>query len=288
MRRILVFVMVVIASACGRKSEADAYGTFEATEIVVSAQSSGQIERFLPTEGMRLSRGAVVGLVDTTQLSLERQQLIAQRNAAGSRTTEATRQVGVLVAQRDVARRAYERTRRLFAVHAATAQQLDQVERDYRVLLAQIEAARAQNRSVSLDVASTDARVAQIANQISKAAVVNPRNGTVLTVYARAGEVVQTGQPLYKIADLDTLVLRAYFGESQLASIAIGQQVQVHVDRTNANGSDRQLAAEFTPTPIQTRDERADLVYAVKIRVANRDGALKIGMPADVTLGTAR
>ena len=277
----------MLTLACSKKGDADAYGTFEATEVVVASQTTGQIERFVPVDGMRLQRGAIVAVIDTTQLALERRQILAQRNAAGARSTEANRQVSVLLVQREIARRAYERNRRLFADHAATAQQLDQTERDYRVLLAQIEAARAQGRSVALDVTSTDARVAQIADRIAKSTVTNPQPGTVLTTYAKAGEVVQPGQPLYKIADLDTLVLRAYVSESQLSSVRIGQQVQVHVDR----GKGELLSlpgrvtwvspqAEFTPTPIQTRDERADLVYAVKVLVPNRDGALKIGMPA--------
>ena len=145
---------------------------------------------------------------------------------------------------------------------------------------------------MSLDVRSTEARVAQIADQIAKGTVTNPQAGTVLAIYSREGEVVQAGQPLYKIAALDTLVLRAYVSESQLAFVKLGQQVAVHVDR----GKDSVVAlhgvvtwvadkAEFTPTPIQTRDERADLVYAVKISVPNSGGSLKIGMPGDMTLG---
>jgi HlyD family secretion protein len=285
---------LLLASGCRNGSEPDAWGNFEATEVVVSAQTSGQVQRFTPVEGRKLARGADVALIDTTQLALERRQLVAQRAAAESRRTEAARQVGVLLVQRDVARRAFERTRRLHAEQAATAQQLDQAEREYRVLLAQIEAARAQGNVVGFDVSATDARVAQLGERIDRSRVTNPRAGVVLVTYTRAGEVVQSGQPLYKIADMDTLELRAYVGEPQLTSFRVGQQVQVHVDR----GKGERLSlpgvvswvsstAEFTPTPVQTRDERADLVYAVKILVANRDGALKIGMPADVTLAGA-
>ena len=290
-RRALAAASVLAAAACRGAPEPDAYGNFEATEVVVSAQTTGQIQQFVPVEGMRLSRGALVAVIDTTQLLLEREQLIAQRAAAGARSTESSRQLGVLLVQRRVAQRAYERTRRLAAVQSATAQQLDQAERDYRVLLAQIEAARAQSRSVSLDVAATDARVAQIGDRLAKSRVTNPQAGTVLVTYARAGEMVQPGQPLYKIADLDTLVLRAYVTEPQLASLRVGRPVQVHVDegggkRATVPGTVTWISttAEFTPTPVQTRDERADLVYAVKVRVVNRNGALKIGMPADLTL----
>jgi HlyD family secretion protein len=258
---------------------------------VVSSQATGQLLSFTATEGARLAAGVDVALVDTTQLALERDQVIAHREATGARMAEVNRQIGVLEVQRQIAQRTYERTRRLFAEQAATAQQLDQAERDYRVLVAQIEATRAQQQSVAKEVASNDARVAQIRDKIAKSRVINPQSGTVLTTYAKTGEVVQSGQPLYKIAQLDTLTLRAYVAEAQLTSVRIGGRVQVRVDR----GKGELLTlpgvvtwvsskAEFTPTPVQTRDERADLVYAVKVRVANPSGALKIGMPADLAL----
>ena len=281
----------VLLAGCGRGRVPDAYGNFEATEVVVSAQTSGQIERFTPVEGMRLERGAEVALIDTTQLALEQQQLAAQRAAAGARGTEATEQLRALQAQYEVARRAWERTRRLHAQQAATSAQLDQTEREYRSLAAQIEAARAQRQSVGLDAAASAARVAQVRDRLARSRVTNPEAGSVLATYARAGEVVQAGQPLYRIATLDTLVLRAYVTGGQLTSIRLGQPVEVRVDRgakelATLPGTISWIsaAAEFTPTPIQTRDERGDLVYAVKVRVPNRDGMLKIGMPGDVTL----
>ena len=281
----------LLLAACDGEAEPYAYGNFEAIEVVVSAQTSGQIQQFTPVEGIRLEQGVVVALIDTTPLVLEERQLAAQRAATGARGTEVGEQLRVLEVQHDIARRTYERTRRLHAQQAATASQLDMAEREYRALGAQIEATRAQRRSVGLDAASAEARVAQVRDRIDRSRVANPRAGTVLATYARAGEFVQAGQPLYKIADLDTLELRSYVTGSQLTSLRLGQEVQVRVDR----GSDELLtipgtiswvssSAEFTPTPIQTRDERADLVYAVKVRVPNRDGALKIGMPGDVTL----
>lgn len=286
----LPLAALALLTGCDREAEPDAHGNFEATEVVVSAQATGQVQQFTPVEGMRLERGAVVALVDTTPLALERAQLVAQRAAVGARTAEVGEQLRVLEVQREIARRAYERTRRLHAGQAATAQQLDQAERDWAVLGAQIEALRAQRRSVGLDVSATEARVAQVRDRLARSTVTNPQAGVVLATYARVGEVVQSGQPLYKVADLDTLVLRAYVDETQLARVRIGQQVQVHVDRGEAietlPGVVSWVAAksEFTPTPIQTRDERAELVYALKVRVPNPDGALKIGMPADVSL----
>jgi len=290
--RILATPLVLVAIlACDRDDEPDAYGNFEATETVVSAETGGSLLWFTPVEGQQVAPGTLLGVIDTARLSLDREQLGAQRTAVRARVSEADRQIGVLAVQREIAERAFARTRRLFAEQAATAQQLDQAERDYRVLGEQIAAVRAQRSSVTQDVAASDARVAQIAERITKSRVSAPFAGTVLATYARAGEFVQPGQPLFRLANLDTLTLRAYVTEPQLAQLRLGQNVQVSVDRGEGN----QLAlpgtvswisakAEFTPTPVQTRDERADLVYAVKIRVPNRSGVLKIGMPADVAL----
>jgi len=288
--RVPVFALAVVA-ACNRGQKPDAYGNFEADEVVVSAQTTGQLLWFSPTEGSQLRSGDAVALVDTIQLALERKQIMAQREATGARANEVTEQIGVLDVQRDVALRNYERTKRLFEQHAATAQQLDQAEREYKVLIAQIEATRAQHTSVGKEASSSDARIAQIHDLIAKSLVKNPQPGTVLATYAKAGEVVQPGQPLYRIANLDTLTLRAYVTENQLAQVKLGSRVQVRVDR----GGGTLLAlpgvvswvaskAEFTPTPVQTRDERADLVYAIKVLVPNPQGALKIGMPADLAL----
>ena len=284
-------IALVALLACDRDDEPDAYGNFEATETVVSAETGGALLWFTPVEGQQVAPGTLLGVIDTTRLALDRDQLGAQRTAVRARVPEAERQIGVLAVQREIAARAYARTRRLFAEQAATAQQLDQAERDYRVLGEQMAAARAQRTSVTQDVAASDARVAQIAERIAKSRISAPFSGTVLATYARAGEFVQPGQPLFRLANLDTLTLRAYVTEPQLAQLRLGQRVQVSVDR----GEGSRLAmpgtvswisakAEFTPTPVQTRDERADLVYAIKIRVPNRSGALKIGMPADVAL----
>lgn len=290
-RAVAACLVLIALDACRRDAEPDAYGNFEAIETVVSAETGGSLLWFSPTEGQQVAPGTVLGVIDTTRLALDREQLGAQRTAVRSRVSESERQIGVLAVQREIAGRAYARTRRLFAEQAATAQQLDQAERDYRVLGEQIAAVRAQRQSVTQDVVAGDARVAQIAERIAKSRISAPFAGTVLATYARAGEYVQPGQPLFRIANLDTLTLRAYVTEPQLAQLRLGQRVLVNVDR----GESQRLTvpgivswiaakAEFTPTPVQTRDERADLVYAVKIRVPNPNGVLKIGMPADVAL----
>jgi HlyD family secretion protein len=280
---------LIVIAACGGDAQPDAFGHIEASDVVVGAQTTGQLESFSASEGITLARGVTVAVIDASTLDLQLQQLVAQRNTGVSRVEEATRHINVLEAQRAIAQRSYERIRRLYDVQAATAVQLDQVERDYRTLGAQIEAAQAQRQTAAREVASADARVAQVRDQILKSRVANPITGTVLATYARAGEFVQTGQPLYKIASLDTVQLRAYVSEPQLAQLRIGQSVQVSVD---VAAEDRRMfpgtvtwisaQAEFTPTPIETRDQRSNLVYAIRVRVPNRDGVLKIGMPADV------
>jgi membrane fusion protein YbhG len=319
------------SAGCDRQPQPDAYGNVEATEVMVSSEIGGQLTSFTVEEGQTLAAGEKAGTVDPTQLTLQRGQAVAQRDAAASRVGEVDRQVVALTAQRDalqaqhdaavaqrsalesqfeIARRNHERTQRLFAQQAATAQQLDQAERDDRVLQdqiraqdeqieaqgrqvaaqnAQIAAAGQQRRTAQTQIAAAKAQVAQFDDRIRRSIVTNPSAGTVLVTYAKRGEVVQPGQPLYKIADVGTVDVRAYVAEPQLASVKVGKPARVAVDvgennRQLLNGTVSWVStqAEFTPTPIQTRDERADLVYAIKIRVPNQNGLLKIGMPVDV------
>src|SRR5689334_15063282 len=286
---ILAFAAFATLSACRDKNQPDAYGNFETTEVVVSAETSGQLLWFKADEGQPLSVGQLVGVIDTTQLALQQRQLTAQRGAASSRVTEVRQQLDALRVQHEIAQRNYERVQRLFAQQAATAQQLDQAERDYKVLTEQIQGAEAQQRTAGEDVKSTDARLAQINQQLTKSRIASPVAGTVLARYTDRGEFVQPGQPLYRIANLDSMILRAYVTETQLTHVKIGGPATVSIDvgnkaRRTLSGTVSWVSpeAEFTPTPIQTRDERKDLVYAVKVRVPNPGGLVKIGMPADV------
>lgn len=285
-------LLMALLAACSGEPVPDAYGNFEAVEVVVSAEASGRLLELAVREGARVGAGEAVGRIDTTTVALERAQALAQRDAIASRVDEADRQIAVLDAQVAVARRSFERTQRLHAQRAATSQQLDLAEREFRVLERQITAARAQRRTAAREAEAGEARVAQIEDRIARGTIVNPRAGTVLASHVEAGEMVTVGQPLYRIADLDTLELRAYVSGSQLGSVQLGAPAEVTIDthsdeRTTLPGVVTWIAseAEFTPTPIQTRDERADLVYAVKIRVANVGGIAKIGMPADVQFG---
>lgn len=284
---------LLLVGACGSGDRPDAYGNFEAIEVVVAAQSSGPVERFLVSEGQQVAQGALAAVMDTTALVLDRQQIAAQRAAVSARLAEVGEQLRVLEVQREISARAFERITRLHAQQAATATQLDQAERDHRTVLAQLDAARAQQRSVGLEAAAVEARVAQARDRVARATVVNPLAGTVLATYARAGEMVGPGQPLYKIASLDTLELRAYISGDQLGAVRLGQTVDVRISQGDSlrtlPGTVSWIASqsEFTPTPVQTRDERTDLVYAIKVRVANTGGVLKIGMPADLSFTAA-
>ncbi|HEU4523126.1 MAG TPA: HlyD family efflux transporter periplasmic adaptor subunit [Thermoanaerobaculia bacterium] len=285
----VLLLLLTTVAACRSEPEPDAYGNVEATEVVVSAKASGQLTEFRPQDGDRLAAGEIVGRVEVTQLTHEADQVRAQRAASVARLAEIDEQIDALRVQQQTARRAYERARRLVEQRAGTAQQLDQTEGEYRVLGEQIEAARARRESIRLESGAADARVAQIEERVSEAEIVNPIAGTVLASYARTGELTQPGQPLYRIANMEAMEIRAYITETQLAAVKVGQRADVSVDagkdeRHVVSGTVTWVSpdAEFTPTPIQTREERADLVYAVKISVPNPGGILKIGMPAEV------
>jgi HlyD family secretion protein len=290
---VLLALGALTLGACTESDAPDAYGNFEAEEVVVAAETPGQIERLDALEGRLLAAGEVVGLIDTTQLTLEREQLAAQRRALTSQRREVERQADALDVQREIADRVWERTQRLFAGGAATAAQRDAAERDVRVLTTQAAGARVGLERLGSELSGLDARLAAVEDRLGRTRITNPVRGTVLALYARTGEMIQTGQALYRVADLDTLTLRAYITGGQLAAVKLGDRVTVQIDSADGALASREgtvtwisARAEFTPTPVQTRDERADLVYAVKIRVANADGALKVGMPADVTFAT--
>jgi HlyD family secretion protein len=290
--RLLVLAALVLA-AC-RGEQPDAYGNFEATEVTVSAEVGGRLLAFHLEEGDRVARDSVVGVVDTVPLELERQGLVARRAAAAARTREAASNIAALGVQRTIADRELARTERLLRQAAATAQQGDQAEQGARVVREQIAGAQAAQASARQEMAALEAQVASIDDKLARSRIRSPLGGTVLARYVEAGEFVQAGQPLFKLAALDSLTFRAYVTNAQLTRLALGQQVTVGVDRADsiATMPGRVIwiasGAEFTPTPIQTRDERADQVYAVKIAVANPDGRLRIGMPGELTIPQGR
>ena len=285
----LLLLISVTLTSC-RKDKVDAYGNFEATEVTVAAEVGGRLLSFRLEEGDRVAKDTVVGVVDTIPLILERQALVARRAAAVARTHESGANIAALEVQRSIADRELARTERLLKQSAATAQQGDQAEHDARVVREQVTGARAALGSAKQEVAALDAQIASIDDKLARSRITSPLTGTVLARYVERGEFVQAGQPLFKLASLDSLTFRAYVSNAQLTRLKLGQQVQVGVDRADSIATLPgritwiASAAEFTPTPIQTRDERADQVYAVKVAVANPDGRLRIGMPGELTI----
>jgi HlyD family secretion protein len=291
MTPVALILSALALASCGNE-EADAYGNFEATEVTVAAEVGGRLISFGLGEGDRIVRDSVVGVVDTIPLRLERQALVARRAAAAARVREADANIAVLEVQRRIADRELARIERLIKQAAATAQQADRAERDAQVVHEQLAGARATRRSAVQEVAVIDAQVASIEDRIGRSRITSPLEGTVLTRYVEPGEFVQAGQPLFKLASLDTLTFRAYVTHAQLTQLRLGQRVQVGVDRADSIATLPgritwiASAAEFTPTPIQTRDERVDQVYAVKVGVANPDRTLRIGMPGELLIAS--
>ena len=279
--------------ACGRGNEDfDASGIFESTEVVVSAEANGRIVALDVEEGDELEAGQQVGSVDSVQLYLKKVQLEASAQGIGSKRADIAKQVAATREQIAKAERERTRCRNLLARDAGTQKQLDDAEAQLAVLKKQLEAQLSTlertDQGVSDEQRAAEAQIMQLEDQLRKCRVVSPAAGTVLAKYAEAGEVTAAGKPLFKLADLRHVFLRAYVSGSQLSEVKVGQSVKVYADE----GEDgrREYAgrvtwisgqAEFTPKTIQTRDERANLVYAVKIAVEN-DGLLKLGMYGEV------
>lgn len=294
MKRSTMYLLLLILAGCSRSESFDATGTFEATEITVSAEASGRILAFDVNEGDRIAQGQTVGTIDTVQLYLQKMQLERQIASVRSNRPDISKQVTALREQ--IAQQEAERTRvkRLLDDGAATTKQLDDIDASLKILNGQLEATLStlRNNTASIDEnsSSIELQIAQVEDRLAKCRIVSPVTGTVLAKYAETGELASTGRPLMKVADLDHIYLRAYFTSEQLAALQLGQEVTVTADF----GADEQYEypghiiwiaseSEFTPKNIQTRNTRANLVYAVKIAVEN-DGRLKIGLYGEVNL----
>ena len=284
---LIVFPVLLLAS-CNNKETADAYGNFEATETTISAEANGRIIHFEVEEGALLKAGDTVGLIDTTDLHLKRRQLVAQRSAAASKRENLLAQVAVYKQQQENLEKDRQRIANMLPEQAATPKQMDDVTGAIAVAGRQISAVQSQQSGLNGELSVMDAQIAQVNQNIMRCYLTNPVNGTVLASFAEPGEVTAFGKPLYKIADLSVMELRVYISGRMLSAVKIGQKAKVFIDDEKA--AMRELTgevvwvsptAEFTPKIIQTREERVNLVYAVKLRVQN-DGSLKIAMPAEV------
>lgn len=289
----LIFTGLLMSlSACNSTSEFDATGTFEATEIIVSAEANGKLFFLDVEEGTRLTRGAEVGLVDTVQLFLKKLQLQASMKSVEKQRPDIRKQIAATKEQIATAKRERARVENLLKANAANQKQLDDWDSQLIVLQRQLDAqvSSLQNSTESLNEQSSSVaiQVAQVEDQLQKCHILAPIDGTVLSKYAEPGELASVGKPLFKIADVENIYLRAYITSTQLADVKLGDSVKVFADfggdnRKEYPGTVTWIAdeAEFTPKTILTKDERANQVYAVKIAVRN-DGMIKIGMYGEV------
>jgi HlyD family secretion protein len=307
--RMLILSAILFLLGCKNGNDLhDASGVFEAEEVIVSSEIGGKILSFQPDEGARLSAGDSVVVIDATNIRLQKEQVEASIGALSDKTTDVGPQVELLRNQLSVQEtqmatleRERQRFEKLVKADAATSKQLDDIVAQIDQLKKQMDVTKqqirvqlnitgTQNRGILSDKDPLDKRVAQLDDQLQRSVVLNPVSGTILTKYAEAGEVTSPGKALYKIASLEVLRLRAYLTGDQIATVKLGQAVKVAVDDgkggfRNYDGKITWISdkAEFTPKTIQTKEERANLVYAVKIDVKN-DGYLKIGMYGEVVL----
>ncbi|HEX7357677.1 MAG TPA: HlyD family efflux transporter periplasmic adaptor subunit [Ignavibacteriaceae bacterium] len=283
---------VFLLSCSNGNGDFDATGTFESEEVIVSAEATGKLIFFNIEEGMNLKKDQIAAVIDTTQLYLKKRQLESTIKSVLVTQPDIPTQLASIKEQIITAEREKNRIDNLVKTNAATSKQLDDINSQLEVLNKQYDAARSSltitKQGIISQTLPLKTQVEQIQDQINKSITKNPVDGTVLTRYAMQNEVTSNGKALYKIADLSTMTLRAYINGEQLSQIKLGQKVKVFVD--NGEGNQKELSgeiywisskAEFTPKTIQTKDERANLVYAIKVKVIN-DGYLKIGMYGEV------
>jgi HlyD family secretion protein len=295
MRNSLLAGLILMLLSCdGKKHEYDASGSFEAEATIISAEASGVIKEFNVEEGKLLRSGERIGFIDSTQLFLRKKQLESQVTSTLTQRPNIKAQIAVLRVQLASAQREQKRISNLLAAGAATQKQMDDMNSQVDLARKQLEAQQSSlnitSRSITEQTSPLQIQVAQLDDQLTKCRLVNPINGTVLTKYATVNEMAISGKPLYKIADLSTIIFRAYITGDQLPGVKLNQTVTVLVD--DGDNKYREFKgvvtwisdqAEFTPKTIQTKQERANLVYAMKIKVVN-DGTLKIGMYGEVKL----
>ena len=289
--RLTLLGATLLLAACNNNSKvADAYGNFEADEIIVSAENSGKLLTFNTEEGKTITQGEAVALVDTLPLHLQKLQTESQMAAIQSKKGTIQTQIAVIRQQKSNLERDKTRVANMLKDGAATQKQMDDITGNLEVFDKQISNVKSQEVSLNSEADVAVAQLAQITDKLQRCKIVAPTNGMVLETYKKEGELVNQGQSLFKMADISSLNLRVYVSGDQLPHIKIGQKVKVFIDDTAA--TNRQLEgtvswiaseAEFTPKIIQTKKERVKLVYAAKVKVPN-DGSLKIGMPGEIRL----
>lgn len=293
-KHMLVLIALLSLFSCGRNEKtADAYGNFEATEITVSAEASGKIMNLKLEEGQVYDSGQLVGNIDSTDLVLKKLQLTNQLNALESKRLNLNAQADVYQQQRANALIDKQRIERLLKDGAATQKQFDDISASLRLIDKQELLVNSQFTGLSAEAEALKAQISQVKESIKRCAIRVPIKGTALARYAEQGELLAYGKPIFKIADMNNMTLKAYFSGDQMASFKLGDKVEVLIDKnetekTSVEGLVSWISseAEFTPKIIQTKKERVNMVYAVKVAVEN-NGMLKIGMPGEVVLANA-
>ncbi|MDQ7816544.1 MAG: HlyD family efflux transporter periplasmic adaptor subunit [Melioribacteraceae bacterium] len=290
---ILITAAALLLFSCsGNNGKFDATGTFESEEIIVSSEATGKLLKFEIEEGISIKANQLIGHVDTTQLHLKKKQLDASIKAIMNKVPDISTQLATIQEQIETAEREKKRIENLVKSNAATTKQLDDINSQIDLLNKQYAAAKSTltitKQGMLSETYPLQVQIEQVQDQINKSVIKNPVDGTVLTRYAKQNEITATGKALYKIADLSIMTLRAYVNGDQLGQIKLGQTVSVYVDKGGSEQKEMQgevywisSKAEFTPKTIQTKDERANLVYAIKVKVKN-DGYLKMGMYGEV------
>jgi HlyD family secretion protein len=286
---LLALFIVLISISCSRNNDiADAYGNFEAREVTVSSQVQGELLSLTIQEGQHYDEGELVAVIDTIPFYLKRLQLIAQKSVIRAKSNNILAQIKVHEEEKKNILTEKKRLENLVKDNAATQKQLDDINGKLNVLQLTVESVKQQNRIVMAEMEVLESELKQIDNQISKCKIINPVSGTVIEKFIEQNEIVTPAHPIYKITNLSEMELKVYIDGSQLAEIKVGDTVTVAIDKgkkaiqkTNGIVSWISSEVEFTPKTIQTKEERVNMVYAMKIRVAN-DGRIKIGMPGEV------
>lgn len=282
------FISIITVSCSNNEDLSDAYGNFEVDDIMVSAEATGKLLLFNADEGQMLRTGEMTAVVDTIDLVLKRTQLVAQQTTTSSKIENIRSQIEVQKQQLANLNIEKARIQKLMKDGAATQKQLDDINGQIDLVNKQIGSVNTQYTLVRSELDVFNAQIDQVNESIRKSSVFNPIDGVVLEKFVEPGEVVMFGKPLYKIADISDMILRVYVSGDQLTSINLGQEVQVLIDKDEKSNTSLpgkiswiSESAEFTPKIIQTKEERVNMVYALKVRVKN-DGSLKIGMPGEV------
>lgn len=286
----LLFLVLTLMSGCSTDDgKADAYGNFEADEVIVSSESTGKIDWFGTEEGDKVEVGQLIALVDTTMAHFELEQLIASRASVEARLIQLQKSIEVQKERLKVMEKEVKRVTGMFEEDAVSASKFDEITGQYRIARKELLQIQSQVLALKAEMQVVEAKIYAAQERLARCKVKAPFSGTILQKYAEAGEVVAFGKPLLKMAKTDELILRAYISGVQLDDVTLGQSVRVAFDRDKKNEHQREgkitwisASAEFTPKIIQTKEERVDLVYAIKVKVPNYDGKIKIGMPGEV------